>query len=269
MNSIYLPDHQLKLLILITTHFSQSHRRFLEDCWPNLVSQPLIIQIFIFTSQKILKNLFSILIITVNSIFPKFNYTKPTTLMIQTDHYDHNEERQIGAKSVMHDPRMQCIFQNYEWIMRLNPDVIVFDTRRIVKMMRIPHLDAMTCNCNWRIAKEYNQTSAESIVLAKPWPKKEYKEFGPWEHPIVMTDFIIFRPRAIAVNQTHSHVNAEYDMTNLLQESKNIAILSTTQYKHCRVNSDEVKHVHDLRVCQRHNWLSRCVVDCSKIIDNM
>ena len=191
-------------------------------------------------------------------IFSRSKFTHSTALNKGVNatpaRYEYNEERQAGAKSVMHDTRMQPIFENYEWIMRLNPDVIVFDAARILRMMHMRHLDAIICNCNWRIAKEYNQTSAESVVLGKPWPNKKYNEFGPWRHAIVMTDFIIFRPRAVAIGPTHLHVNAEYDMTNLLQGgNKSIAILSTTKNKHCRVNSDEVKHVHDIRVCHGHD----------------
>ena len=263
MSSVLFPGHDLRLLVLITTHFSPSHRHFLEKCWTRLVAQPFFsgnrTSFHFYTTPNMQEPLFNIDNYSehLRSIFPRLNFTHSTALnkgMNATKvRYEYNEQRQAGAKSAVHDTRMQAIFANYEWIMRLNPDVIVFDAARILKMMHMRQLDAIICNCNWRIAREYNQTSSGSVVLAKPWPLKEYNKFGPWQHAIVMTDFMLFRPRAIAIGPTHLHVNAEYDMTNLLQgENKTIAILSSTKNKHCRVNSDEVKHVHDTTVCHGH-----------------
>ena len=257
MNPVHFPGHDLKFLTLITTHFLASHRNFLENCWTILVTHPFFsnrTDFHFYTTPNDQTRLFNIDNYTarLRNIFSKVSFTHSFAL-----------DKQMGAKSVMHDMRMQPVFEKYEWIMRLNPDVIVLDARRIVKMMHMPHVDAIICNCNWRLAKVYNHTYTKSVVLARPWPKRPYYKIWPIvRYTIVNTDFILFRPRAIAIRPNHTHLNAEYDMTNLLQGNKNVAILSTTKSKHCRVNSDEVKHVHDISICrtlQTHNFSSQYI----------
>ena len=94
--------------------------------------------------------------------------------------------------------RMQPVFEKYEWIMRLNPDVIVLDARRIVKMMHMPHVDAIVCIAT-APARVYNHT-CKICCIGEAVPKRPYYKIWPIvRYTIVNTDFLLFRPRAIAI----------------------------------------------------------------------
>ena len=71
----------------------------------------------------------------------------------------------------MHDPHMFGIWSKYDWVIRLNPDVIVYHPDRLQRYMESPDVDAVLGSC--------------SAPSTDPLDRR------------VMSDFVVFRPDRI------------------------------------------------------------------------
>jgi hypothetical protein len=219
-----------KLLVLLTTHMSASHMRFLHHCWPRLLNEPLFRDAdfhFYVTpdqgkhghadSSKRHTNLVSRPVKELQRIIPRARVTQSSVA-----------GKQHGAQAPMHDMRMNTLFEPYDWVMRLNPDVVVYNTTKFAALMDDSNVDAIMGNCS--------------------------------SHPTVrfMTDFSIFRPRTITWTENTTSDNAETDFTNILS-SRNYTIFYQTPGKACRIQDwGTVVHEHDHgRRCSQWGWARR------------
>lgn len=228
-----------RVAIYMTTHLSVEHVAFLTKCWPAATERlPLLAasDLILYTSfnppQALLKPLqFQNIIIR--------RYRQPLNgTLLSNGTFD---PRQAGAIQAMTDPFQPGAewFADYDWIIRLNPDVLIRDDTFLRQAMRDDSIDAVFAVC-------------ERGVVVAPRPNDALLLRGR-----LHTDFTAFRPSAVNVTALLSKAlmtgNAEQHLTNSM-----VDILNSGRYrvlpgahkhgKYCRVVGVDspVVHVHQL-----------------------
>lgn len=164
-NETIIPWSNLKVAIFMTTHLSQEHVAFLQNCWPAAIDKlPLLrdAHLILFTSGNVTEKLLKPLHFQTITIKRYKEYVPPFQPRFKKD-----RQKQSGAIKAMQQPFLNSNrdwFRGYDWVVRLNPDVLVRDDDWLRKTMLNKTVDA--------------------IVIEK-WPK------------LVHTDFVAFRPHAV------------------------------------------------------------------------
>jgi hypothetical protein len=203
-----------RVLIFLTTHFSRPHREFLQRCWPHSIANSQLLQksdIFVFSTgrysrtKSLLENVFASNRLTI--------------------HQEMNPGKQGGAILALKLAELHGWFDNYDWVIRLNPDVIIKNDTEILLNIMDPNMDGIFINCKGR-----NTT--------------------------LHTDFSVFRPSALPPEKfTSNYSNAEIafteDMQSILQSGRYVWLPFSRPSGPgiCRVVGDVVAHLHSNTSC--------------------
>ena len=215
----------MKILLYVTTHLSPQHVRFLSTCWPNVLRSFAEVNAesslaFFITPRLDANHSSTTRDLNVMALGLSDHIRNVTVIASSV------RGKQAGAIAAMMDRRAAALFARHDWVLRLNPDVIVEDASYLLSLMgrTLPGsrtLCAILCNCHHN-----------SKVLR------------------VMSDFVAFRPRAIDRTVDPGRVrtyygasgsgmgSAEHEMTRLLVptlDSGRYMWLSHSIQPYCRV----------------------------------
>ena len=149
----------VKLLIYMTTHLPKEHIAFLP-CWKDAIQRLDIFKyadLMLYTSTK-----------------PTRQHLKHLPFKNITIKMYKNPGYQSGATQAMIDPFVvnnTTWFDDYDWVIRINLDVLIRDDKWLMQTMLRPSVDLIVHECI-----------------------SDYK-FTPY--PLFHTDFFAFRPRAV------------------------------------------------------------------------
>jgi hypothetical protein len=175
---------QLKIAIYMTTHGSTSHGRFLEKCWPSAIQKlkilsdaHLILYSAVAPSPEIMESLRGFQKIVVHQF-------EQLPIPTNATHAEEEAHKQNGAKHAMIDPysvsnhtdsnnesttTTTSWFDGYDWVIRLNPDVLIRREKWLRQTMLMPDVDA--------------------ILIDYSTPEQPLRRLN--------TDFYAFRPAAV------------------------------------------------------------------------
>ena len=205
-----------KVLVFMTTHFSLSHINFLQQCWPKAISRSSLLQssdVLVFSTGQTNRTLLELVFAGNNLVV----------------HEEPNPGYHEGAILALHSGGVHGWFNDYDWVIRLNPDVIIRDDTEIIKNLMNPDIDGIFINCflDGRI--------------------------------MLQADWLAFRPSALPSPQFpkengHAEVTLTQDMQSILQSGRFmwLPFSGPTGSGHCRVIGDVVVHNHEyLIVCEK------------------
>ena len=104
---------------------------------------------------------------------------------------------QAGAIKPLYDPASRALFATYEWVVRLNPDVILYNVSELLSLMMDHHVDAILANCN------HPENSLLMGLIGRLFGFQEIEAASlescrnRCTHRRVMTDFMAFRGRLV------------------------------------------------------------------------
>jgi hypothetical protein len=243
----------VKLVIYMTTHLSQSHLSFLP-CWNDAIHR---LEIFRYAD---------LILYTPNTFDPvptRVLQNLPFRNNIIVKYYN-NTGYQDGAIQAMIDPFLvenndnnnesgnsTSWFDGYDWVIRLNPDVLIRNDTWLIQTMMDESIDAILHDCYNRIL----------------YPPIQRKIPPPQRLPKFHTDFTAFRPNAIdrelvlstplatfdAV-KNRTTTNAEMHLTMSLwniYQSKRFVYVNGGKNSipgHCRLEGVDspILHVHEI-----------------------
>lgn len=148
-------------VLYITTHFSQVHIRYFHCCWPILVQKsPLIRQLHIIVaatnSTDIPREELDYLEKTLFVNNPSYRFLTP----VNATHMTHCQTLQDDAGKFAHMPFVfkQCLanygayfgwslLEQFDWMIRLNPDVLIRESKWFLQSMQNTSLDALLISC--------------------------------------------------------------------------------------------------------------------------
>ena len=170
--TIPVPVLEQRLLIYITTHMSELHKSFLSKCWPLAIKNSKLLKaadIMFFVSLD--NNQTDISMQDRDLIHSVFPHQKVTF------HARPNPGYQAGAILAMSEAMKHKWFDGYDWVVRVNPDVIIQDDALLLSKMGEEEVDGVFLECVVKkIACEKMCTSYRAMH----------------------TDFFAFRPPALA-----------------------------------------------------------------------
>ena len=220
-------NDRIRVLLYITTHLSQIHRDALELLWPILIQNRPLLQnadVLFYSSEEMPENL-------SQGAFPN------NPVVVQT--YN-NTGRQEGATQALQEALEKNWFGGYDWVLRVNPDVIVRNDTWIAQMMMEEDVHGIFSDCTDGMLN------------------------GPV--PIVQTDFFAVRPEHVdkyigsieAEDETSpsAEMHATFAFQNIWS-SGHAAILPDNRPNDwcCRVGGEHSSVEHN------HEWLM-LLLDC-------
>ena len=141
----------LKVMLFVTTHMSSQHIWHLKSCWPPALQNSVLLNtadvtVYLNPEEKERKEAMNIL---------KHTF-RDQNLTIHV--HGETEERQSGAMAALSDATREGWFSGYDWVIRVNPDVIIRDDTFILNAMQNdPNATGLLINCrkttNTRIPK--------------------------------------------------------------------------------------------------------------------
>ncbi|KAI8462747.1 MAG: hypothetical protein J3K34DRAFT_446887 [Monoraphidium minutum] len=223
-----------KILLFITSHFSAEHLEFLIYCWPYAIRNSHLLQTsekFIFSTSaneslvhSVVKNIFG------NQVTIK-SYKNP----------GYHE----GAVLALDEGLKQRWFDGFDWVLRLNADVIIRNDTWILKTMSDLHVDGIFVDC-----------------MDTQCPNKR-QCFSAVMH----SDFFAFRPNAVSSTavSASAHIKLAEPKVNaifrpLVLNGRDRWLPGTNQRAICRVNGENSPVIHNhayLAVCNASTPLSR------------
>lgn len=131
----------MRTMLFITTHMSEQHSWFLETCWPAALRNSLLLNttdVFVYLN-------------------PEHNRRQDALDILQETFKDQNikihvardtGDRQSGAMAALTEATRRGWFQGYDWVIRVNPDVIIRnDTFLLNAMENDPDATGLLINC--------------------------------------------------------------------------------------------------------------------------
>lgn len=171
----------LRVAVYMTTHWSSEHVQFLQKCWPAATTRlPLLrdAHLILHTSQLPDPDVMESL--NFESIEVKLQPQKEIPAGATEEEIE--AQKQAGAKQAMLDPwtsNTTSWFDGYDWVVRLNPDVLIR-------------------NDTWLRETMLNQT-IDCIAVDFSHPVKNFSALH--------SDFYAFRPAAIDRNAVFTELD--------------------------------------------------------------
>ena len=178
---------------------------------------------------------------------------------------DDNPGYQEGAMLSMRRAIEHRWFEGHEWVIRVGPDTLIVQGARLEELLALPRVLAVFANCPtepdpWRCPK------GRHAVMAGNLPT----------HPLLHTDFMAFRPSALARHAAKAYAKpapnctasngfttrgctAESDASDQLKGLvPHAAWLCTNEvFNICRLDSAEVLHTHSHVCLTEPGWRPR------------
>jgi len=206
----------MRLLIYFITFPKQQHLEMLETCWPALISRGKLLSFADFlvflggkaTGEELSRWRSAIGKLGVNATL---------------QHDPTNPGYQAGAMRAMHVLMQNGWWRGYDWVVRLYPDVLIYDDAYLQKFFLDPKLSAVLANCGQHIVRDPHQNKRGGLGK-------------------VHTDFFAMRPSRIpeaAFADWNKAENAEVQATGVfwdIIERKECAwLLPSNLDKACRI----------------------------------
>ena len=207
-----------RILLYFTTFPSQQHLQFMQECWPQLIKQSTLL-----STADVLVYLGG----TVTAAFLAEWQAAVQHLPINaTLRYDKlNPGYQEGAMRAMHEMLANGWWKGYDWVIRLNPDVLIYDESYLRALMYPPdaHVSAVLANC---------RPNTESLD--------------------VHTDFLALRPSTISMDafaDWRTFPNAENQATRALagivrNNGTSWVYINNPWDAACRIRGHGIWHAH-------------------------
>ena len=263
---VAIPSHfTSKVLIYITTIYSDTHRRYLRCCWPRLLSESRLFQKahFIMFSNNMtaldenylseVKQMF--LSSGVTSFEFKFadgtrelevltNFTRQEEVASQKSKrvakliQAKSTAKQWGANMAMSVAVSSGWFQPYDWIVRLNPDVLIRQSDFIVDHLDDSSVDAIVARCDFeKIDTDFFAVRPQALqpnAFAQMYP-------GSMDKPVYE-----------GMSLLNHEVTAKKNFLPILFAKRFLEVPNLARMKmNCRVRGDKapVYHAHDSKSC--------------------
>ena len=215
-----------KVLLFITTHASDLHKWYLKSCWRQVIQSSRLIQnsdVFVYMNrndtdaiqllQETFQDTHRIKNETHNAHTSKLNHELTIHVKEQLPSGSPERMLQDGAMDAMKDAIRNGWFDNYDWVIRLNPDVIIRNETFLYDI--ILDGDNVQDLTRYNIWNKYNLNfKVENITRVKGiFINCRYKG---WTEYKIHTDFFAIRPEVL-------------NKTELLNPTTSVSELSFTK----------------------------------------
>jgi len=215
----------LRVALFITTHLPEQHIQFLDKCWPSIISRSPLLQhaeVIFLTSQSPPEGL-------LHRVFPDKS--------VRVEHYS-NPGYEEGAMLAMEMATKGRWFEGYDWVVRVNPDVLILEDDFLIKNMLDKNVSGIFADCTDQ-ANTCNNKCESSKVNTDFFAARGSELSPAW-----------FTELPEQFHNAEAQANAAF--RSIIQRGEDRWIKGTTQGGICRVRGPGVPVLHD------HSVLSKC-----------
>jgi hypothetical protein len=219
-----------RILIYITTQLSKQHYAFLKGCWPKLLADLPLFQKSDFLMYITEGANQEVNMTFIDSLFSRTGITTRVAA---------NPGRQAGAILALTEGFKHHWFDSYDWVVRVNPDVLIKNDTFISSSMNNPNISGVFADC-------------VDLPCPKGWQCKGRR---------VHTDFFAIRPSAISTSRllelidTNAERMATKAFSGIIARGEDAWLPNTGPHRGvCRVRGELAPVVHD-----HGTWPSFCV----------
>jgi len=253
-----------KILLLITTHLTDEHVRYFDCCWPRLMKQSKLlnlVHVLLFTNNP-LETYNTNVASRIRALFannPSVTYQHAPQQSLNKIGRESNKlkfprdrervRKQLQATLPMRLGFEQHWFHGYDWVIRINPDVLIRNSTWL--------MDAM----------------AESSSPKNGSTNEKHYKLDAILHPCkdanhTHTDFLAFRPAALPNNnntiipfsvlyeQNHEFTAAQVFRSVLESKRFSQVMGAEPSGKHCRIQGQHSSVYHEHDSCQQVPWVN-------------
>ena len=123
----------MRFLLLVTTHFPAYHQSFLETCWPPATRKSALLQqadVLVFATGAVSD-------LNRAAVATAFDACKSTRVVAVP-----NPGKRNGAMLPLQMAEREGWFDGYDWVIRLNPDVIIRSDAHLLPLFARSDVDA-------------------------------------------------------------------------------------------------------------------------------
>jgi hypothetical protein len=157
-NTTYTFDYlqsirELNILVFITTIFSTQHIEYFNCCWPRLMAySPLLsnAHITIFANnhtQQPSHDMDQMQSLFIHNPSFQFKFLEEDTINHTNVYLNKDKKLQMGANLGLELASKNEWFKPYEWMIRINPDVLIRNSDWIIETMKNTTIDAIFMMC--------------------------------------------------------------------------------------------------------------------------
>ena len=157
-------QNKMNIMLFITTHFSQQHIQYFDCCWPCLMEQSKLlanIDVTIFSNMKY--EFYNTNVTNrVTQLFsnnPRLQYKHAPSDVIRaiSGIRSNNNKLQMGANLGMQLGFQEGWFSEYDWVIRINPDVLIRNSTWLIDaMMKNETNDGIFVKCTpWKVHTDF------------------------------------------------------------------------------------------------------------------
>lgn len=250
-----LPSTQ-KILLFITTIFSKDHMRFFSCCWPKLMEESQLlpfVDVMVFTNNSTEipeTNLF-----VAESLFrsnPSYKvqyapYEEVAYVQAQHNHNMFQLGANLGPKLGFRDKW----FEEYDWVIRINPDVLIRNSTWILQTMANPSVEGIFVNCNGEFYDKNKKQLHTDFFAVRPKPFLAYYH-GQSDTPFSQMELETWSAPMIPKTKYFlNHEGTAYKyFSPILQAGRYRYLPDTADSKgNCRVRGNESSVYHGHESC--------------------
>ena len=258
-----------KILLFITTHISDQHVRYFDCCWPRLMEQSKLLQmshILLFSNDP-LETYNANVVERVRALFadnPTATYKHaPSGRTART------RTLQWGANLPMKLAFQEGWFSGYDWVIRINPDVLIRNSTWLLDAMQVlPGSNSNNTSSGNNTIN--NNTVGNNTVTSNKQFKHDliYHLCTPRK---IHTDFFAFRPAALSLSNSNDSSNSTtLPFSDLVDKNHERTAYEAFQYffelrgqhrrasipdaapshGHCRIRGQNSSVLHDHLSCK-------------------
>lgn len=232
-----------RVLLYVTTQMSRSHLWYLRFCWPEVLRHSLLLRsadVTVYATPPVNERREALEVLG-RAFLPNSLPDCALTVYLRA-----NEEKHVGATSAIWYAVERGLFGGYDWVIRVNPDVIIRDDSFLVTLSHDQSARAMLIDC----LKNLNDSRIQ-----------------------VHTDFFAIRPEVLDPSQPFRSGNAELSFTHhlggsVLRNSEGLRWIpgADPEGPACRagygkpMNETPITHFHLLESGLDVSWLKECPI---------
>lgn len=229
-----------RTLVLVGTHLSNQHIAYLKNCWTSMSKICLLKKadiIFYVSNGKL--------------VDPKLFDFAPNVKIFSAENHGY----QRSALMPMHIGFKKGWFRTYDWIIRMNPDVIIADEKWLLDRMLDTNVHGIFGDCNNSNCRSKCKVGTTCPCVNCTTPRISNCGDTPQDKFLLNSDFYAVRYADIYTNKSMKYLKAgqvsgwaeaetSYLFGHLVNDGRVEWITSKDQHKGCRIKGDVVYHDH-------------------------
>jgi len=214
-----------KILVYITTHMSYQHKKYLKHCWPLALRHS-----YLLNSSDIMLHM----VAKPGEIHEPVEIVKETFKEQQKVNYhvSNNLGKQAGAIAALKDASKFGWFNDYDWVIRLNPDVIIQNDKWLLDTIKNDeNAGLLYVSCHPATYPEVRGVQTDFFALKVADNLIDFNTNGSGNSEQFFSDKV----KHLILNGQHRHIPDSYQ----------------PHYRHCRVDANingPVVHFHTYKL---------------------